>query len=138
MPAVPELLDTATWKDLAPGKRAAYDDDRIAHHSRLLVVQTPAVRDVITTGPRLAHMNRSAHYGRSAHGDEFCCRGLPGLRVVHGAHGPADSRDRLLSLAAGRLAAAEFLPSVTGRHPVNRCTPKSVHGQFSLEVPPFR
>jgi hypothetical protein len=65
IPAVPELLDAATWQDLDPGKRAAYDDDRIAHHSRLLVVQTPAVRDVVTTGRRLAHMNRSAPFGRS-------------------------------------------------------------------------
>jgi hypothetical protein len=65
MPAVPELLDSRTWKDLDSEKRAAYDDDRIAHHSRLLVVQTPAVRDVVTTGRRLAHMNRAAHYGRS-------------------------------------------------------------------------
>ena len=65
MPAVPELLDAGTWKDLDQDKRAAYDDDRIAHHSRLLVVQTPAVRDVVTTGRRLAHMNRAAPYGRS-------------------------------------------------------------------------
>jgi hypothetical protein len=65
MPAVPELLDDAAWKGLGHDKRAAYDDDRIAHHSRLLVVQTPAVRDVVTTGRRLTHMNRSAHYGRS-------------------------------------------------------------------------
>jgi AAA domain len=63
--AVPDLLDTATWQELAPGKRAAYDDDRIAHRSRLLVVQTPAVRDVVTAGRRLAHMNRSAPFGRS-------------------------------------------------------------------------
>src|SRR6185437_2444001 len=65
MPAVPELIDSGTWKCLDAGKRAAYDDDRMAHHSRLLVVQTPAVRDVVTTGRRLAHMNRAAHYGRS-------------------------------------------------------------------------
>lgn len=65
VPAVPELLDSATWQDLDPGKRAAYDDDRIAHHSRLLIVQTPAVRDVVTAGRRLAHMNRSARFGRS-------------------------------------------------------------------------
>jgi hypothetical protein len=65
LPAVPELLDDGTWQDLDPGKRAAYDDDRIAHHSRLLVVQTPAVRHVVTTGRRLAHMNRSARFGRS-------------------------------------------------------------------------
>ncbi len=65
MPAVPELLDSGTWQGLDADKRAAYDDDRIAHHSRLLVVQTPAVRDVVTTGRRLAHMNRAAPYGRS-------------------------------------------------------------------------
>jgi hypothetical protein len=65
MPAVPELLGNGTWQDLDPGRRAAYDDDRIARHSRLLVIQTPAVRDVVTTGRRLAHMNRSAHSGRS-------------------------------------------------------------------------
>jgi AAA domain len=65
MPAVPQLLDGTIWQGLDPDKRAAYDDDRIAHHSRLLVVQTPAVRDVVTTGRRLAHLNRSAHYGRS-------------------------------------------------------------------------
>ena len=65
MPAVPQLLDGQVWQGLEPDKRAAYDDDRIAYHSRLLVVQTPAVRDVVTTGRRLAHLNRSAHYGRS-------------------------------------------------------------------------
>ena len=65
VPAVPQLLDGQVWQGLEPDKRAAYDDDRIAHHSRLLVVQTPAVRDVVTTGRRLAHLNRSAHYGRS-------------------------------------------------------------------------
>jgi AAA domain len=65
VPSVPQLLDPGVWQDLDSGKRAAYDDDRIAHHSRLLVVQTPAVRDVVTAGRRLAHMNRSAHYGRS-------------------------------------------------------------------------
>jgi hypothetical protein len=65
MPAVPQLLDAKVWQGLDPDKRAAYDDDRIAHHSRLLIVQTPAVRDVVTTGRRLAHLNRSAHYGRS-------------------------------------------------------------------------
>ena len=65
MPAVPELLDRKVWQGLDADKRVAYDDDRIAHHSRLLIVQTPAVRDVVTTGRRLAHLNRSAYYGRS-------------------------------------------------------------------------
>src|SRR6202035_1276561 len=57
MPAVPQLLDGTVWQGLDRDKRAAYDDDRIAHHSRLLIVQTPAVRDVVTTGRRLAHLN---------------------------------------------------------------------------------
>ena len=48
VPAVPGLLDSKAWQELDPGKRAAYDDDRIAHHSRLLVVQTPAGPAVVT------------------------------------------------------------------------------------------
>jgi hypothetical protein len=64
IPAVPQLLDRQVWQGLETDKRAAYDDDRIAHHSRLLIVQTPAIRDVVTTGRRLAHLNRSAQYGR--------------------------------------------------------------------------
>jgi hypothetical protein len=43
IPAVPELLDSRTWKSLDQDKRDAYDDDRIAHHSRLLVVQTLSI-----------------------------------------------------------------------------------------------
>jgi hypothetical protein len=72
---------------LADGTGVVIDvraDDRIAHHSRLLVVQTPAVRDVVTTGRRLAHLNRSAHYGRS------------GLIVSGPARGhPEDDRGRV-------------------------------------------
>ena len=64
MPAVPDLLPEAIWTGLEPGKRACYDDDRIDHHSRLLVVQTPAIRQVITSGRRLVQLNKNAHYGR--------------------------------------------------------------------------
>jgi hypothetical protein len=64
MPLVPQLLAEPVWQSLDPGKRAAYDEDRVEHHSRLLVVQTPAVRAVITQGRRLAHLNKTAHYGR--------------------------------------------------------------------------
>jgi hypothetical protein len=62
--AVPQLLDRQVWQGLDEDKRLAYDEDRIAHHARLLIVQTPAIRDVITTGRRLAHLNKAAHYGR--------------------------------------------------------------------------
>jgi hypothetical protein len=49
MPSVPDLLPEAIWTGLESGKRACYDDDRIVHHSRLLVVQTPVIRQVINS-----------------------------------------------------------------------------------------
>ncbi len=64
MPAVPDLLPEAVWATLEDDKRACYDDDRIDHHSRLLVVQTPAIRQVINSGRRLIQLNKNAHYGR--------------------------------------------------------------------------
>ncbi len=64
MPAVPHLLPEAIWAGLEDGKRACYDDDRIDHHSRLLVVQTPTIRQVVTSGRRLVQLNKNAHYGR--------------------------------------------------------------------------
>jgi Bacterial TniB protein len=64
MPSVPDLLPGTVWTGLADDKRGCYDDDRIDHHSRLLVVQTPTIRQVITTGRRLIQLNKNAHYGR--------------------------------------------------------------------------
>ena len=63
-PSVPDLLPEAIWSELEEDKRACYDDDRIDHHSRLLVVQTPAIRQVITSGRLLIQLNKNAHYGR--------------------------------------------------------------------------
>lgn len=63
-PAVPDLLSEAAWTALTDGQRASYDDDRVDHHSRLLVVQTPAIGQVITCGRRLIQLNKNAHYGR--------------------------------------------------------------------------
>jgi hypothetical protein len=64
IPAAPDLLPEPAWAALDDAGRAGYDDDRIAHHSRLLVVQTSAVASVITQGRRLAQLNRFAHFGR--------------------------------------------------------------------------
>lgn len=64
MPAVPNLLPDAIWSGLDNDKRTCYDDDRIDHHCRLLVVQTPTIRQVITSGRRLVQLNNNAHYGR--------------------------------------------------------------------------
>jgi hypothetical protein len=64
IPTTPNLLPDAIWEGLEDDKRACYDDDRIDHHSRLLVVQTPTIRTVITSGRRLIQLNKNAHYGR--------------------------------------------------------------------------
>jgi hypothetical protein len=41
VPAVPDLLPEPVWAALEDGKRGRYDDDRIDHHSRLLVSRLP-------------------------------------------------------------------------------------------------
>jgi hypothetical protein len=64
MPAVPDLLPEPVRTGLEDGKRACYDDDRIDHHSRLPVVQTPTIRQVNNSGRRLIQLNNNAHYGR--------------------------------------------------------------------------
>jgi hypothetical protein len=64
MPATPDLLPDPIWSDLKDDRRACYDDDRIDHHARLLVVQTPTIRQVVTSGRRLVQLNKNAHYGR--------------------------------------------------------------------------
>ncbi|MGH2764337.1 MAG: TniB family NTP-binding protein [Actinomycetota bacterium] len=64
MPAVPDLLPEEVWSGLDIDKRGCYDDDRLDHHARLLVVQTPTIRHVITSGRRLVQLNKNAHYGR--------------------------------------------------------------------------
>jgi hypothetical protein len=115
MPAVPQLLDRKVWQSLDAGKRAAYDDDRIAHHSRLLIVQAPAVRDVVTTGRRLAHLNRSAHYGRS------------GL-IVSGPARPGPGRRRRSPSSArpsrSSAAAATHAPAMTSRSSTSLSRPR--------------
>ncbi len=64
VPAVPELLAGDVWASLEDDKRLAYDEDRLDHHSRLLVIETPVIRKVITEGRRLAYLNRNAVSGR--------------------------------------------------------------------------
>jgi hypothetical protein len=46
------------WDDLALAERADYDEQRLDYHSDLIVVNTPTIRDVITTVRRLLVLNR--------------------------------------------------------------------------------
>jgi hypothetical protein len=52
----PELLPG--WAGLDPAARAEGDDRRLDYHSDLIVVNTPAIREVITTVRRLLVLNR--------------------------------------------------------------------------------
>jgi hypothetical protein len=63
-PAPPELLPEHGWTRLDELERLTYDEDRLNHHARLLVVATPTIRKVITEGRRLSYLNRNAHSGR--------------------------------------------------------------------------
>src|SRR5260221_11758849 len=46
-------------------KRAVHDEERLEHHPRLVVVQTPVIERIVKRGGDLIRMNRVAHYGRS-------------------------------------------------------------------------
>ena len=65
VPSIPELFTQAGWLGLDAGKRAAHDEERLEHHSRLVVVQTPAIARIVKRGGDLIRMNRAAFYGRS-------------------------------------------------------------------------
>ena len=65
VPSIPDLLPEQDWLSLEDGKRAAHDEERLEHHSRLVVVQTPVIGRIVTQGGNLIRMNRLAHYGRS-------------------------------------------------------------------------
>jgi hypothetical protein len=62
-------------RELGAAKRAAYDEARLDHHSNLIVVNTPTIREIITTVRRLLILNRRQISAR---------RGLIGVAVVTG------------------------------------------------------
>jgi hypothetical protein len=63
-PAIPELLTDPQRERLDPADSFLYDESRLAHHARLLVVATSTIRKVITEGRRLSYLNRNAVLGR--------------------------------------------------------------------------
>jgi hypothetical protein len=48
-PTPPQLLSEHDWRRLGELDRLTYDEDRLNHHARLLVVATPTIRKVITS-----------------------------------------------------------------------------------------
>src|SRR5260370_24940845 len=65
LPSIPDLFTQAGWLALDADKRAAHDEERLEHHSRLVVVQTPVIERIVKRGGDLIRMNRAAFYGRS-------------------------------------------------------------------------
>jgi hypothetical protein len=64
IPGVPDLLPDGVRESLEEDKRLAYDEDRLAHHSRLVTVETPLISKIIAEGRRLSYLNRAALSGR--------------------------------------------------------------------------
>jgi hypothetical protein len=65
LPSIPDLFTQAEWLALDAGKRGVHDEERLEHHSRLVVVQTPAIERIVKRGGDLIRMNRAAFCGRS-------------------------------------------------------------------------
>ena len=59
-PGRPDLLAEAGYEALGSDARAAYDEERLDYHTRLGVVGTSVLRQVVTTGRRLTLLNRHA------------------------------------------------------------------------------
>ncbi|MCS0600660.1 ATP-binding protein [Streptomyces sp. LP11] len=59
-PGPPPRLDDAQYDALGEAGRAAFDEARLDHHGRLLVVATSVVRHTVASGRRLVVLNRHA------------------------------------------------------------------------------
>ncbi|MEV2257315.1 TniB family NTP-binding protein [Streptomyces anulatus] len=59
-PTTSTLLATAAYRQMTPADREAYDESRLDHHARLLVVATSTIRHTVTCGRRLVLLNRHA------------------------------------------------------------------------------
>ncbi|CUU59762.1 DNA transposition protein, AAA+ family ATPase [Parafrankia irregularis] len=56
----PDLLPPARWTALGETERACYDEQRLDYHTRLAVVGTSTLRQVVHAGRRLTLLNRHA------------------------------------------------------------------------------
>lgn len=59
-PLIPGLLTGAEREELSPAGLTRYDEARIDHHTRLLVVATSTIQHTVTCGRRLVLLNRHA------------------------------------------------------------------------------
>ncbi|MFD4613104.1 TniB family NTP-binding protein [Streptomyces sp. NPDC058440] len=73
-PVPPDLLPPGDLKQLSTSERDLYDDDRLDHHARMLVVATSFVEKTVVCGRRLVLLNRHAISARRG----LMVSGLPG------------------------------------------------------------
>jgi hypothetical protein len=59
-----DLLGPAELAALTPARRHSYDEIRIEHHARLIVVATPTIERIVKTGRRLTVLNRGQDTAR--------------------------------------------------------------------------
>lgn len=57
---MPERLSRRQWRELSTVERERYDEDRIDHHTRMLVIATSLVDHTVICGSRLILLNRHA------------------------------------------------------------------------------
>ncbi len=59
-----DLLPADQWRALDETTQEAYDQTRLAHHARLIVVATPTVDQIVKTGRRLVVLNSGTDTAR--------------------------------------------------------------------------
>lgn len=133
-PSCPQMLSLKDFKALGEENLLAYNEPRLDYHSRLVIVATPTVRDVFTTGRRLVLLNRHQISGR---------RGL----IVTGQAGTGKTT-AIAQLGRNHelLVRKRLGPAAAGRLPVvyvtvpPRATPKMLAIEFArfLGIPVFR
>ncbi|MER7001093.1 ATP-binding protein [Streptomyces sp. NPDC000410] len=124
-PICPTMLSLRAFMALTEEKRLAYSEPRLDYHSRLVIVGTPTVRNVFTTGRRLVLLNRHQISGR---------RGL----IVTGQAGTGKTT-AIAQLGRNHelLVRKRLGPAAAGRLPVvyvtvpPRATPKMLAIEFA-------
>ena len=104
-PSPPVLLDATALSSLDAAQRAGYDEARIDYHAGLPLVNTPVIRQVISTSRLLIQLNRHQVSARRG----VVISGASGTGKTTGAQ-PARPRPR-----AGRPQAAPRRPAPAAR-----------------------
>lgn len=131
----PDLIPVRDLKILSSHHLSAYDEARLDYHARLVVVATPTVRHVFTTGRRLVLLNRHQISGRRG----LIVTGQAGTGKTTSITQLGRSHELLVRQRLGPAAAKGRLPVVYVTVPP-KATPKMLAIEFArfLGLPVFR